>query len=183
MERLPIRAISIEQKSLLTESVILTPLHSAYSESARRAAPGVRRRSAQGASGSVLRRRRSEWLSSRSVDVAVAMWHQSARYSTTSHFAQLFPPFDSISWLLPVQQMYICVTGPNFVQIGQTISYISQFNGSQDGGHPPSWIYRNSKWRPSAILGLYGGRIWTTHDEHLIVFGFLQNLVGIDAVV
>jgi len=71
--------------------------HSAYSESARRAAPGVRRRGAQDASGSVLSRRRSEWLSSRSVDVAVAVWHQFARYYTTGHFAQLFPPFDSLS--------------------------------------------------------------------------------------
>jgi len=58
------------------------------------AALGVRRRGAQGASGSVLPRR--EGLSSRSVDLAVAMWHQFARYYTTGHFAQLFPPFDSL---------------------------------------------------------------------------------------
>ena len=71
--------------------------HSAYSESARRAASGVRRRGAQDASGSVLPRRQSEGLSSRSVDVAVAVWHQFARYYTTGHFAQLFPPFDPLS--------------------------------------------------------------------------------------
>ena len=82
--------------------VIKTPLHSAYSESARPAAPAVWRRSAQGASGSLLHRRRSEGLSSRSVDVAVAVWHQFARYYTTGHFAQLFPPVDSLSRLLPV---------------------------------------------------------------------------------
>ena len=61
------------------------------------AASGVRRRGAQDASGSVLPRRQSEGLSSRSVDVAVAVWHQFARYYTTGHFAQLFPPFDSLS--------------------------------------------------------------------------------------
>jgi len=40
---------------------------------------------------------RSEGLSSQSVDVAVAVWHQFARYYTTGHFAQLFLPFDSLS--------------------------------------------------------------------------------------
>jgi len=39
----------------------------------------------------------------------------------------------------------------------------------QDGGRPPSWICDE--------------RIWTTHEEHLVVFIIVQNLVGIDAVV
>jgi len=39
-----------------------------------------------------------------------------------------------------------------------------------------------SKWRPSIILDFWA-RIWTTHDEHFVVFGVAQNLVGIDAVV
>jgi len=38
----------------------------------------------------------------------------------------------------------------------------------QDGGRTPSWIC---------------ARIWTTHEEHLVVFIVVHNLVGIDAVV
>jgi len=40
----------------------------------------------------------------------------------------------------------------------------------QNVGRPPFWIC----W----------GRIWTTHDEHLVVFSVVQNLLlGIDAVL
>jgi len=45
---------------------------------------------------------------------------------------------------------------PDFIKIGETVVEIWQFNGFQHGGRPPSWIC----W----------GRIWTTHDEHLVVF-------------
>jgi len=38
----------------------------------------------------------------------------------------------------------------------------------QNGGHPPSWI-----------CYVY---VWTTHDEYLVVFITMQNLVGIDTV-
>ena len=44
-----------------------------------------------------------------------------------------------------------------------------QFSISQDGGRPPSWICFTC--------------IWITHEEHLLVFVTVQNLVGIDAVV
>ena len=39
----------------------------------------------------------------------------------------------------------------------------------QDGGRLPSWICDE--------------RIWTTNEEHLVVFTTVQNLVGIDAAV
>ena len=38
------------------------------------------------------------------------------------------------------------------------------------------------KWRPSAILSLLGAYL-DHHDEHLLVFSVVQNMVGIDAVV
>ena len=31
---------------------------------------------------------------------------------------------------------------PNFVQIGQTVAEIWPFFDFQDGGHPPSWIFK-----------------------------------------
>jgi len=34
----------------------------------------------------------------------------------------------------------ICVILPNFIKIGQTAAKIWRFNGSQNGGRPPSWI-------------------------------------------
>ena len=43
------------------------------------------------------------------------------------------------------------------------------FRFFQDGGRPPPWIC-------NACVG-------TTHEEHLVVFTIVQNLVGIDAVV
>jgi len=41
--------------------------------------------------------------------------------------------------------------------------------GGLTGSRPPSWI-------PLA-------RIWTTHDNRMVVFSVVLNLVGIDAVV
>jgi len=55
---------------------------------------------------------------------------------------------------------------PNYIKIADTVA--ERFNGFQNGGRPPPWIYR--------------GRIWNTHDEHLVAFNVVQNLVGIDAV-
>jgi len=39
----------------------------------------------------------------------------------------------------------------------------------QGGSHPPCWIC--------------GARFWTTHEENLVVFITVQNLVGIAAAV
>jgi len=36
----------------------------------------------------------------------------------------------------------LCIVMPNFVKIGQTVVEISEFNGFQNGGHPPSWILK-----------------------------------------
>jgi len=58
---------------------------------------------------------------------------------------------------------------PNFIKIGQTAAKIWRFNGSQNGGRPPSWIC----WAPN----------WTTHGDFLMVSIVVQNLVEIDAVV
>jgi len=56
------------------------------------------------------------------------------------------------------------------VAISQTVAEIWQFIiFFQYGGHLPSWIY-------CAL-------VWTTHEEHLVVFIAVQNLVGIGAVV
>jgi len=35
----------------------------------------------------------------------------------------------------------MCVIMPNFIKIGQTAAKIWQFNGVQNGGRPPSWIF------------------------------------------
>ena len=51
---------------------------------------------------------------------------------------------------------------PSFVKIGQTVAETSRFNGFQNGDRPPSWICL--------------ARIWTTHDEYLVVSIFVQNL-------
>jgi len=45
----------------------------------------------------------------------------------------------------------------------------NHYSISQDGGRPPSWIC----YTP----------VWTTHEQHLVVFVTAQNLVGIGAVV
>ena len=34
----------------------------------------------------------------------------------------------------------MCVIMPNLIKIGQTAAKIWRFNGSQNGGRPPSWI-------------------------------------------
>jgi len=43
------------------------------------------------------------------------------------------------------------------------------FRFCENGGRPPYWIRFM--------------RLWTTHEEHLVVFATLQNLVGIGALV
>ena len=52
---------------------------------------------------------------------------------------------------------------------GQTVAQIWQLNTIQIGDLPPSWIC----W----------ALIWTTHDEHLVVFSDVKTWVAIDAVV
>jgi len=61
---------------------------------------------------------------------------------------------------------------PNFTAIDQTVTDIIV-------------IFRLSKWRSFAILHLLYAclELWTTHDEYLVVFITVQNLVGIDVVV
>ena len=39
-----------------------------------------------------------------------------------------------------------CIIMPNFVQIGQGVAEIWPFTIFQDGGRPPSWILKNSKF-------------------------------------
>jgi len=63
----------------------------------------------------------------------------------------------------------ICVSMPNFVPIGRTFAEIWPIIDLQDGGRPPSWICFTC--------------IWTIHEEHLLVFVSVQNLVRIGAVV
>jgi len=43
------------------------------------------------------------------------------------------------------------------------------FRFFKKGGHPPSWIHF--------------ARVWTTHEEYLVVLITVQNLVGIGIVV
>jgi len=55
------------------------------------------------------------------------------------------------------------------VTIGQTVAAVWRFfRFFQDGFRPPSWIY--------------GAHVWTTHEEYLVVFIAVQNLVGISIV-
>jgi len=56
---------------------------------------------------------------------------------------------------------------PNVVAIGQTVAEIWRF--FPDGGRPPSSIC--------------DAHVWTTHEEHLVVFITVQNLFVVDAVV
>jgi len=65
----------------------------------------------------------------------------------------------------------MCIIVPNFIKIGQTVAEIWQFNGFF------------SKWRPTAILVFYRARIGTTHEDYLVVFIVVLNLVGIAAVL
>ena len=53
--------------------------------------------------------------------------------------------------------------------IGQTVAELWRFNGFQNGGHPPSWICCT--------------RVWTSHEECLVAFIIVQNLIRIDTVV
>ena len=60
----------------------------------------------------------------------------------------------------------MCLIYPKFHQNRRNDSDLMVFH---HGGHPPSqicWVC-----------------IWTTHDEHLVVFSVVQHLLGIDAVV
>ena len=57
-------------------------------------------------------------------------------------------------------------TMPNFVKIGQTAAEVRIYGSLtvlQTGGRALCWIC----WV----------RIWTTHDEHLVIFTIEQNLV------
>jgi len=54
----------------------------------------------------------------------------------------------------------------NIVIIGQTDGDFSIF---QNGGRPPSWICC--------------AYVWTTHEEYLVVFIVVQNLVGISNIL
>jgi len=58
---------------------------------------------------------------------------------------------------------------PNFVPIDQTLTEIWPFSIFQDDDRPSSWICFP--------------RVWTTHEDYLVVFVIVQNLVGICAVV
>ena len=65
----------------------------------------------------------------------------------------------------------MCVTMLNLMPIGQAIAAISLFFDffNKNGGRPPSWICFT--------------RVWTTHEEHLVIFVTVQNVVGVGAVV
>ena len=69
-----------------------------------------------------------------------------------------FLKFDIISWLL----WPICVTMPNFVPIGQTIG----------GDMADFWFLKDGGRSPSSICFT---RVWTTHEEYLVVFVSVQN--------
>ena len=58
---------------------------------------------------------------------------------------------------------------PNFVEIAQNAAEIWRFFNLQNGGRPPSWIGFT--------------RVGTTHEEYLVVFVTVQNLVVIGAVI
>jgi len=58
---------------------------------------------------------------------------------------------------------------PHFIEIGHKVAEIFRFNGFLNGGRPPSWILR--------------ARIGTTHEDYLVVFTVMLNLVGIAAVL
>jgi len=59
---------------------------------------------------------------------------------------------------------------PNFVAIHAIVDDIWRFfDFFKDGGRSPSWIHC--------------ARVWTTHDEYLVVFIAVQNMDGIGFVV
>ena len=57
----------------------------------------------------------------------------------------------------------MCVIVPNFAKIGRTVPEIWPIFDFQDGGRPPCWIRFT--------------RVGTTHEEYLVVFVTVQNLV------
>ena len=63
----------------------------------------------------------------------------------------------------------MCVIVPNFAKTGRTVPEIWPISIFQDGGRPPSWICFT--------------RVGTTHEEYLVVFITVQNLVVIGAVI
>ena len=63
----------------------------------------------------------------------------------------------------------IMMTVPNFVTISQTVGEIGDLSIFQNGGRPPSWICSTC--------------VWTTHEEHFVLFVAVQNLAGIDAIL
>jgi len=68
---------------------------------------------------------------------------------------------------LPIPAIFGAV--PNFAAIGQTVAEIWRFfHFFQYGNRPPSWICF---------------AVWTIHEEYLVVFIVVQNLVGIGAVL
>ena len=48
--------------------------------------------------------------------------------------------FQKFEILMVFQLQRKCVIVPNVIKIGQTAAKIWRFNGSQNGGRPPSWI-------------------------------------------
>jgi len=63
----------------------------------------------------------------------------------------------------------MCVILPNFVKIARTVTEIWLISDFQDGGRPPSWICFT--------------RVGTIHEENLMVFVTVQNVVVIGAVI
>ena len=63
-----------------------------------------------------------------------ATWNVSTKCSATMK-PRLLAASDAASAHLT------CVTVPNFIKIGQTVTEIWQFNGFQNGGRPPFWIF------------------------------------------
>jgi len=57
----------------------------------------------------------------------------------------------------------------NFAKIGRSVPGIWPNFDFQDGGRPPSWISFT--------------RVGTTHEEYLVVFLTVQNLVVIGVVI
>jgi len=62
----------------------------------------------------------------------------------------------------------MCFSMQNFVEIGRTVAEILQFIHFSYGGRLPFWIC--------------GANFGTTHNENLVVFMSVQNLVAIALV-
>jgi len=63
----------------------------------------------------------------------------------------------------------MCIIVPNFAKIGRTVPEIWPIFDFQDNGRQPAWISVT--------------RVGTTHEEYLVVFVTVQNLVVIGAVI